>query len=111
MTRFLYDDIDITSMSANHDNTHPFLDLQIHEIHIHIQKQTSISLSDGEEDDLPPPFQRLGGSGGEELRSAFTRFARDSARQSLASNNSAVFRWMEAQQKAEEEAMEVGIGC
>ena len=58
---------------------------------------------DEDEDSLPPPFQRLAGNG-EEVRSAFSRFARDSARQSLASNNSAVFRWMEAQQKAEEEA-------
>ena len=67
------------------------------------------SASEEDDEDLPPPFQRLagvaGGGGGDgDMRGALSRFARDSARQSLASNNSAVFRWMEAQQRAEEEA-------
>ena len=73
-------------------------------VRLAVPQQSSKEYSEDEdEQDLPPPFQRLAGNG-EEVRSAFSRFARDSARQSLASNNSAVFRWMEAQQRAEEEA-------
>ena len=71
-------------------------------------QSSNSALSEEEQDeDLPPPFQRLAGSGHEERHSAFQRFARDSARQSLASNSSAVFRWMEAQQRAEEDSLEV----
>ncbi|XP_013401792.1 partitioning defective 3 homolog [Lingula anatina] len=63
------------------------------------QRQSSKQEADRSDDENLP--KRIGGNGQE--KSAFTRFARDSGRQSLGGGHPAIFKWMEAQEKTEEQ--------
>ena len=79
--------------------------------------------NDAIEEEPPPPLKRTGGSGQEssngirgsfnsEARGSLDRFARGSARQSLA-NNVIMYKWLEAQERQQEHyevCLQIGTG-